>query len=82
MVKAYRGATKARLWSVDAFSSAFTGGVSVAAVSLDGTTGADVVAGAGAGGGSRIKVIDGRSAALVSSFLGATGSNAIGVAAG
>lgn len=82
VVEAYRNATKARLWSVDAFSPAFSGGVSIATVSLAGARAADVVAGAGVGGGSQVKILQGRTGALVASFLGATGSNAIGLAAG
>ena len=82
VVRAYRDATTTRLWSIDAFSSSFSGGVSLATVALEGTGGGDVVVGAGAGGGAQVKVIDGRTAALLGTFLGATGSAAIGLAAG
>ena len=46
------------LWSVDAFAPTFAGGSAVAAGALAGATPA-VVVGAGAGGGSQVKVVDG-----------------------
>ena len=81
--KAYRGATKARLWSVDAFSPVFSGGVSVAAASARRRRRSRRRRSArAAGGGAQVKVLDGTTAALVGTFLGATGSDAIDVAAG
>jgi hypothetical protein len=74
--------THARLWSVDAFSSTSNGGAAVAAGVLDGSSGPAVVVGAGAGGGSQVKVLDGTTHALRASFLGAPGSAAVSVAAG
>jgi hypothetical protein len=82
VVTAYRGATKTRLWSVDAFAPTFTGGVGVAAFSLTGSAGANLVLGAGAGGGAQVKILNGKTAALLATFLGNTGSDAIDISAG
>jgi FG-GAP-like repeat/FG-GAP repeat len=85
-VKVYRDGTKIRLKHglglFEAFGPAFSGGVAVAAADLNGDGRADVVLGAGAGGGSQVKVLDGATGGLLSSFLGASGSAAIAVGAG
>ena len=87
MLKAFRGTSAARLWSIDAFGSSFSGGLSLAAFTpsqaqTSQPRTAEVVVGAGAGGGSQVKVFDAAKGALLATFLGATGSNAVEVAAG
>jgi hypothetical protein len=81
VVRAYIGVTRRRLWSVDAFSPAFDGGVSLATLSF-GPAASEVVAGAGAGGGSEIRLLQGTNGSFAGDFLGAAGSAALGVAAG
>ena len=69
------------LWSFDAFAPTFVGGSAVAAGALAGAAPA-VVVGAGAGGGTQVKVFDGATHDLLASFLAAPGSAAVSVAAG
>jgi len=69
------------LWSFDAFAPTFVGGSAVAAGALAGAAPA-VVVGAGAGGGTQVKVFDGATRDLLASFLAAPGSAAVSVAAG
>jgi glutamine cyclotransferase len=64
-----------RLLSFGPFAPSFTGGVSISAVK------GQIVAATGQGGSSQVRVFDGKTAALTSSFLGATGSGALTVAA-
>jgi hypothetical protein len=68
-VKVFDGATGAEVRSFFAFDPAFTGGVSVAAGDVTGDKRADVVVGAGPGGGPAVKVFDGASGAEVRSFF-------------
>jgi hypothetical protein len=82
VVRAFAPKTHARLWSLDAFSPTFSGGAAVAAGVLADGSGPAVVLGAGAGGGSQIKILDGTTHRLLASFLGAPGSAAVSVAAG
>jgi autotransporter-associated beta strand protein len=82
VVRVYAGATAKRLWSLDAFGSTFTGGTTVAAGALDGGAIAGLVLGSGAGGGSQVKVLDGKTHALLASFLAAPGSTPLTLAAG
>jgi hypothetical protein len=82
LVEVFKNATKARLWSFPAFSPAFTGGVAVAADDVNGDGQADLVLGAGTGGGAQVKVLDGKTRSLLGSFLGVPGSSAIAVGAG
>ena len=81
VVRAFAFQERTPRWSIDAFSSTFTGGAAVAAGVLTGSSPALVV-GAGAGGGSQVKVLDGSTHLLLASFLGAPGSGAVSVAAG
>jgi hypothetical protein len=82
VVRVFGYKTHARLWSFDAFASTFTGGCAVASGVLRDGSGPVVAVGAGAGGGSQVKVLDGRTHALLASFLGALGSAAVSVAVG
>ncbi len=74
-IRVFSGATKARLLSFGPFAPSFTGGVSVSAAK------GVIVAGTGAGGNAQVRAFDGKTGALGSSFLGATGSSAVTVAA-
>jgi FG-GAP-like repeat/FG-GAP repeat len=74
VIRAFSGATKSRLLSFAPFTPSFTGGVTVSATS------GQIVAGTGEGGNSQVRTFDGRSGALVSTFLGAPGSGALTVA--
>ena len=56
--------------------------MTVASANVAGDPAAEIVAGQGAGGGAQVSVFDGRTGAVGSTFLGATGSGGIAVAAG
>ena len=79
--EAYSGATSKLLLSLTPFGG-FTGGAAVATASVTGDAAAEIVAGQGPGGGAQVSVFDGRTGALDSTFLGATGSGGIAVGAG
>jgi hypothetical protein len=68
-VSVFSGKTGALLTSFFAFDSAFTGGVRVAAGDVDRDGHADIVAGAGAGGGPAVKVFSGRDGTVLTSFF-------------
>jgi len=68
-VKVFDGATGTVIRSFFAFESTFTGGVSVAAGDLTGDGVADLVAGAGAGGGPAVAVFNGRNLSEVRRFF-------------
>jgi fibronectin-binding autotransporter adhesin len=68
-VEAFDGRTLAVLRSFMAYDASFTGGVYVAAGDVDGDGRADVVTGAGAGGGPHVKVFSGQDGALLQSFF-------------
>jgi FG-GAP repeat len=80
-VSIYSGVTRRRLWTLQPFGSTFTGGAAVAAGFLHGTR-ADLVVATGEGGGSQIRIWNGRTHAILTSFLAAPGSAAVSVAAG
>jgi hypothetical protein len=67
-IKVFDGSTGAEIRSFFAYDGQFSGGVFVAAGDLDGDTFAEVITGAGAGGGPHVKVFDGATGAQVSSF--------------
>jgi hypothetical protein len=68
-VKVFDGQTGAEVRSFFAYTPSFTGGVRVATGDVNGDGLADIVTGAGAGGGPHIKVFDGQTGAEVRSFL-------------
>ena len=57
------------LASFDAFESTFTGGVFIATADVDGDGIPDIIAGAGAGGGPRVKVFSGADGVVLESFF-------------
>ena len=79
-VRVYDGAlaTTAPLFAFDAFNPLFTGGVYVAAGDVNGDGFADIVVGAGAGGGT-VSVFSGANALLLASFSPFGGSYTAGV---
>ncbi len=68
-VKVFDGRTFAVVREWMAYDPAFTGGVSVATgrINVDNTP--DIITGAGAGGGPHVKVFDGATGAVLSSFM-------------
>ena len=83
-VKAFTGATSAETQSFFAYDPSFTGGVRVASGDVNGDGVADIITGAGPGGGPHVKVFDGRSQAEIASFFayGPTFTGGVFVAAG
>jgi serralysin len=68
-VKVFSGATGAELRSFFAYGVGFTGGVRVAGGDFNGDDFADIITGAGAGGGGHVKVFDGATGAEIRSFF-------------
>ncbi|MFL5341255.1 MAG: CAP domain-containing protein [Gemmataceae bacterium] len=68
-VEVWDGATGLVMRSFFAYAPNFIGGVHVGAGDLNGDGRADVITGAGAGGGPNVKVFDGSSLATISSFF-------------
>lgn len=68
-VKAFSGLNGSVLANFFAFNSSFTGGVSVAAGKINGDGFADIVVGAGAGGGPQVSIFSGLNQSLIQSFF-------------
>jgi autotransporter-associated beta strand protein len=81
-VKVFSGMDGAELRSFFAYDPAFSGGVSVAAGDLDGDGYAEVVTGAGAGGGPHVRVFSGLTGGEVMSFFAYTPAFSGGVFVG
>jgi uncharacterized repeat protein (TIGR01451 family) len=83
-IKVFDGKTGALIRSFWAFSPTFTGGVYVAAGDVNGDGIADIIVGAGAGGGPQVKVFDGKTGAVIANFyaFSPTFTGGVRVAAG
>ncbi len=68
-VKVFSGVDGHLLQSFFAYNSSFTGGVFVAAADVNGDGKADIVTGAGAGGGPEVRVFSGANNALLADFF-------------
>jgi len=68
-VKVFNGKTLAVMQSFYAYTQSFTGGVSVAAGDVNGDGNADIITGAGPGGGPHVQVFNGTNAQLIDSFF-------------
>ena len=78
-VAVYSGVDGSTLQMFYAYDQSFTGGVSVAGGDLNGSGFADIVTGAGAGGGPNVRVFDGQTGAMLASFFAYDQSFAGGV---
>jgi hypothetical protein len=68
-VKVFDSQTGALLRSFMAYDPSFTGGVFVSTGDVNGDGAADIITGAGAGGGPHVKVFDGATGAVTQSFF-------------
>ena len=68
-VKVFNGATGTLIRSFLAYDAAFRGGVTVAAGDVNGDGHADIITGAGPGGGPHVRVFDGATGAPIASFF-------------
>ena len=68
-VKVFDGSNLNEIRSFFAYDQTFTGGVSVAAIDLNGDNILDLVTGAGPGGGPHVKVFDGATNSIISQWF-------------
>jgi uncharacterized repeat protein (TIGR01451 family) len=68
-IRVWDGQTGQLIREFMAYNPAFTGGVNIAAGSINGAGHADIITGADAGGGPHVEVWDGQSGALVQAFM-------------
>ena len=68
-VKVFDGATGKLLMEFMAYDPQFTGGVYIAAADVNGDGKADIITGAGPGGGPHVEVFDGTTGALLQSYF-------------
>jgi hypothetical protein len=69
VVRAFSGVDGSELFSFYAFEASFTGGVTLAVADVNGDNIAEVVVGAGVGGGPRVRVFDPMSRTIISEFF-------------
>lgn len=83
-VKVFDGTNLTVIRSFFAYDAGFTGGVNVASADVNGDGFADIITGAGAGGGPHVKVFDGRTLVELHSFFAydAAFSGGVNVAGG
>jgi hypothetical protein len=81
-VKVFDGATRAVQKSLLAFAAGFPGGVRVAADDLDSDGKADIVVGAGPGGGPHVRVLSGQTGADLRSTFAFDPTNTGGIFVG
>lgn len=81
-VKVFDGATGAEVRSFFAYDPAFRGGVAVRAGDVGGDGLADIVTGAGPGGGPHVQVFDAKTLNVIQSFFGGDPNNRDGVFVG
>jgi serralysin len=68
-VQVFSGATRQLIYSFMAYDPLFRGGIHVAAGDVDGDGRADILTGAGAGGGPHVRVFSGRDGAALSGVM-------------
>ena len=68
-VRVFSGVDQSELHSFNAYGPEFGGGVYVAAGDVNGDGRADIITGAGAGGGPHVKVFDGLNGSVLASFF-------------
>jgi hypothetical protein len=78
-VKAFSGKDGSVLLSFFAYDAGFTGGVNVAAGDADGDGRADIITGAGVGGGPHVRVFRGVDGTLLSEFMAGDPNSTAGV---
>jgi len=83
-VKVFNGTDFSLLYSFFAYNSSFAGGVNVAVADVNGDGFADIITGAGPGGGPHVKVFSGNGLGLIQSFFAynAAFAGGVNVAAG